>query len=68
MTEFNERKTKFDQKLEAALAMLSYYTMEEEIEMMENADYQSNIKNSLKIFDTSQLILELILIPIVCTC
>jgi hypothetical protein len=45
------------------LALLNYYTIEE-LEIMDSVEYRSYIQNSLKKFDTSSLLLELIKIPI----
>jgi hypothetical protein len=50
-------------KCQSVLALLNYYTIEE-LEIMDSVEYRSYIQNSLKKFDTSSLLLELIKIPI----
>jgi hypothetical protein len=52
----------FYDKLESVFALLNYYLIEE-LEIMDNADYRSNIQNSIRKFNTAKLLTEMISIP-----
>jgi hypothetical protein len=47
------------------MALLNYYLMEE-LEMMDQIDYRSNVQTSLKAHDLAGPLMELLYIPMVC--
>jgi hypothetical protein len=47
------------------MALLNYYLMEE-LEMMDQIDYRSNVQTSLKANDLAGPLMELLYIPMVC--
>jgi hypothetical protein len=49
------------------MALLNYYLMEE-LEMMDQIDYRSNVQTSLKAHDLAGPLMDLLYIPMVCLC
>lgn len=49
------------------MALLNYYLMEE-LEMMDQIDYRSNVQTSLRTHDLTRPLMELLDDPLVCSC